>query len=672
MSTALAIPSPSRPFRFTALLWKEWRQQRMVIALVAALPTLLFCVTFPVIPEAMRAGAILIAGAVLCLVPAILGSSAFCNEEDDRSVEFLRCIPTGDLRLFVTKMLPVVSGTMLSALLLVVAMGVICPAVGGTESRGLAQRLSEVRAVEAFPAILGIMSLGILAAPVSTWVRRTLPCIFVTPVVFAALAAVMALISYPYCALYLPRPPWLTAEGGPFELGALKWLIWWPASIGALLILAGSFRFWAWGRLERTFSAKFWRTALFLAVLPTVCVAPLAGRYSYYTYIASPKAFWDRGWADIGSWSWSETPSTGPCALLCRCPEWGVMSRVALINPVTGEWRGLTRSRSAYGFSLSPSEDKVVFTGRGALWQSWQVWQDEMRPFQYCVADLSTNTVRELSELSDESRYMWPMFLGWYDDNTVAFSHRGGVSFINTSDGTARDCQRKGYIYNPRVVASRAVFMVSEDLLEFRPDLDQPKGYSLPSGFTYSADITDAAKDAHRVLLATWPTSEEPAKYGVMDLQGETPAFRRLPADVLPPPSDVLGLAWDGRVVIQWRDSLVLYEPRTDAVSPIPIKTPLQETRWRVYSRLSSSKRFVIVTLDTDALPVKGKESMHYTAVVDLESGKSVELPPESYRATWTRDDKLVALETSWGKDSFWLMERDGSNRRRLFPGLMD
>jgi hypothetical protein len=669
---AISIGMPKSTSMFRALLWKEWRQQRMVVLLIATLPALLFCVTFPFLDEMLRAGASIVAGIALAIVPAVLGSGAFCNEEDDGSAEFLRRLPAGNVRLFITKMTPVVAGTAVSFFLLYAAARLICSNIEHVESRNVLESLGQLQGPGGVVVALGLLSLGTLPALTSTWARRTMPCILVSLLVIAALSGLLWVTSSFYIGYYSSwKGLHRSYPHGMDALSGLRWLVWWPAGIVFVIIGVASPLFWAWSRAGMSLGATFRRSIALLILLPVACMVPVSGRFAYYTYMAGPETFYRNGWVSPDAYSIRDAANNQWLPVRCICPEWKSSDRTGFLNVETGAWRWAMKGRSSWvaGDGVSPSGDRFVVHSQ----ESFRLFRrpDYQRRDNYVVT-LPAGTAESVSTLCPEMPATgFREAAGWSDDHTIVFHTQKSFLFADLTTGTVRECLNPPSVddwLRTRAVTSHGTYAMessrsreNEALVRFAPDLKVAQVFDLPEDSSGGVRLIAMAKNSPKALWQVADPIEHKRHYALMTLNGGEATFTTLPSEVR---WFDIGFVWDDeRLLFNSETAMALYDPADGTRHPILIDELLAGSFRITYTDLSPSRRCALLLLTRTG---DRREKERKYAVVDLETGRSAIVGSDFRQMSWVNDDTLLAFEDD-ARNVFSLVNSDGSGKRPLF-----
>jgi hypothetical protein len=675
---AISINVPRGGSMFRALLWKEWRQQRMMGLLLVSAPVAAYLSTFVPMPDGFRLTVLVadLLGAVA--LPLILGAAVFCAEQDDGTAEYLAQAPTGGLRIFAVKALTALIGALIGgALLLSIGRTVGLVAPGRVEWL-FSDALTRLGRTE-FAMIFGAGALlAILPALISTWFRRTLPCIFASAVAAAGLLWFTVEADAFYRAIY-------AGPEGPSPLGR------WPLICVPAAILLAAPWCWCWARTGRPWSVKLWRGALVAVAIPLFVAAPFTARYACFTFLAGPATLQRWGMAGPVPGIWGAMGNRLP--IYCVCPEWGRGNRIAIMNVDTGryEWVAKWHTAQLAQDPWSPSGDRLLFQIGRPIWPTRASMPPPSRPR---MLELTTGVTRDILSLcpsleSVNSQSGNCSAIGWMNDRTAAFrtSSPYAIGFADVESGTFELCRPRTYfqmwplymnetgVYLSRFAPNSERTLAAQGgrllVSRFAPGLEKSEESIIPFEAQVDAGLIAISSDGRRMI--GWSLAKEPAEYtyflAALEPGPAPVTLIRTGANV----SDkAVGFAWDGRVLLQLEGKLALLDPSDMTTTTVEPPASLDGPRIVRVVEISPSGRFVTMSISRPE-PGAGRGYPTEYAVADLESGKSWALKIDPYPIEslyWLDDDRLIAQRMAWrrgGGREWWIMNRDGSGKRPLF-----
>lgn len=243
-----------------ALLWKEWRQQRWVF-----LP-LLFILPLPFLVLLFTSGDPDSGLAIpyLFVVAVLIGSNAFCAEQDDDTEDFLKSLPVRSSTLFGLKCasaMVMVYVAMVAIVLLFLVASIRMQA----RVRPPAWPTLDSTYSDPVLVVITVATWSLLPAIVSVLARRTVVCIVATAA--AAILMIWWLIWVSQTVVRISRLSGTPAIG--LEIAGSPYLIF-------VLTLASASWFWCWSWRRRPFSSRILRVGLLIVAFVALTGWPLA------------------------------------------------------------------------------------------------------------------------------------------------------------------------------------------------------------------------------------------------------------------------------------------------------------------------------------------------------------------------------------------------------------
>ena len=398
----------SGPFR--ALLWKEWRDQRMIFGVMMVLEMSIIaavCLVWPSAGSHWAATQIVVVS--WCLLSVLLGANTFTGEAGSGRDPFAEGLPVSRDARFWIKML--VSVALLASCMAATYGAALCIPKG----RALAWSLSPLSRFLCPGVFLP------LAAIVSPACR--------TPLMTAALAGVLGLLMCVGAAI---------AEVNYYQIALVgteshqRYVLGIAAVTGALLLLTGWW-VWAHSRFAKVDRRRV-RSALTCvgAGVVLVVIVLLAVGFAQALFLSMEKA-WLRG-----------ASADGRYMLLQRGNE-----RTMLLDTLTSKRSRVTHLRSSHVSSRpwSPSGARFLVT----IGEAWPTPDNALTRFlpaagrttaMVWVVDAATGARTPIPESRRENH---GFIAAWYDDNTVAFPDslspiRRAALFKDLRTGAIRRC----------------------------------------------------------------------------------------------------------------------------------------------------------------------------------------------------------------------------------------
>jgi len=675
----------SRPSALRALAWKEWRQQRWVLLILAPMPVLTFAVLVTLSGFMAHAAAVIL----FFGVPVVLGANAFCAESDEGITEFRDRLPVRERTLFLLK-----AGVALVAVFIVLAALVASMVLSAWAKGDPAKAWSMLR--EPLPMWLAVTWIATLTPAVMTVVaRRTVSCI---------LASVLALASTGVL-LWLLYQDWeflrVLARGRLFILHASATLL-----IGVVLTLILGWRYWSWGRMARPLAGRALRIAVLPLIVLVVILGPPLAHWIYAIFLAPLPRFLkgEDGYHAVAD---GASPDGRWITIYCWWPGWKNTGREALVNAETGDWRWLSRLRAssvhAYGYPHrcgawdSASRRFVLVHHESWLWPfevpspAWWLWGRGRKHLRNDFAIIRPEGGRRESlfalcpELkAAETEYL--LFLGWVRNDVVAFAEtraKGTVWFADLAAGSALRCALGGSAAEyevrsfPRWLMARGVLgaRYSEKagaliVCLFAPDQAEARLVRIPVGekdaflTRVSPDgrwclIAASADGERRTYLASLETGEAVLIYGYRQSDWPTAGDQKTPFRFT-------RFTPDSRCVLRHDNTeLALWDIERRAVTRrvTVAPGPTEAVNGAIFS---PSGRFVLLAITEHEGGVDRPSRTLSWRVADMETGKvrdllSVRRPPGPWpNAGWLGEERLFCHVGS----ELWVMRPDGTERR--------
>jgi hypothetical protein len=664
---AISMSVPRSGSMFTALLWKEWRQQRWLALPLAAAPTALYVAIFcfATVPDGKEV-AVAVSLILTLLTPLIVGASVFCGERDDDTDEFLHRMPSGGLRVFTLKLLSVWAATALTILTLAAAITISnaefrTQLAGGITNRTLRRAVRDLAVV--YPVVL--LTLSMTPALVSAWARRTLPNILLALVSAAAVltAMTMSLSSVDHL------DPGMDAREKTLTI-----LV--AVTLPILLVLIASPLVWIRGRGEPSVRARVKGGILLIALLVASVVAVPLYLFGRVVFLVSPEDHLSGILASpMGRYGVGES----------------LWFRQVLVDAETGRCEWLSRfhvSWTSGGRMWSPSGKRLLWASGGLVRPYYhnspftKVFDENVN---WWMIEVESGRCTDLEDLSPElgkliqKEKFYPY--GWLSEEMLILSSdEGKGAFFELPAGPAKHFDLPGHMYADvcsRHVTADGLVMVehraqsrngterryfrarrfttdhlsSEDLAVPLPALDeQTKPY--PQDVSHDGRWALVAESWKRRKGDFWliPIIAE-------DLAGSAPSS----------PASVKGVQSAGFLgksdvaLIHDEKELILLKPAAESPRRIQVVPAEAEERITVV-RDSPSGRYAFARVE--AAPDAEVVNDDYLVVADLDSGETHRIEiTYAQRFQWLGDDWIVAAN---GRNSL-LISRDGKEVRLLF-----
>ncbi len=674
---------------FAALLWKEWRQQRGVFAALLVLSVVVLAAGWQMSVFCAFAGAALIGCAG---IPVLLGANAFTGEYGTRTSAFLSALPIRPGTVFTAKFLTAVLLCIPTPLLLV-----------GTVA--LLPRSANVFALDQ-PAHALTMALAISisalagAALVGATCRNGIGTVLGT-IVLAGAGYRWHGVLYSVVQRYQMNwpPPWWVRWGHP----ALALAV----AVGlAYCVYRGGGTASAWRRLLRLVGA--------CAVFAIATACPLLFLLARFCLLLAPSDYVESGCGQVHV---HPDPTGKRLAVVCELRS---RSRVAFVDSDTGAWSWFTRYPHSCFYPVtedvwqrlqvglwSPDGRRCLLPGSDAMAMLREPPRILARVIRGPVRDETWMFNADDGGKSEQITHLFPPLpwpQDWLDNSTVFCHGRRGVFFRNLDSGREVFCMGEiaGAAHASHFpVAGKGVFVLRTEkasgagtqramVLRFHPDLSAPEATVLDRAWVGRPSLADVSSDGRWCLVTEsgeklawfrwWLFGvEDGALREVVPPDGVSaePGAGFRPVGFLPDSSSVLftvprGVASHDVATGDWR---IL--PLTDA----PIAGSFDERPGQRHTISPRGDRVMI------ALTPLRKAAPVQVAVVDLATGESrlvwqpgdsfpqMHLPPGGpwpdlaprdlwCTANWAGDEKIVVTTNS----AVWLMNRDGTNKRRLLP----
>ena len=697
MSTGQAIPATEfrRPSPVLALLWKEWRQQRpdfLALALAGPLIVLLGSMSQFIsslhlssladaswVASYFDAAGTLIATAA---APILLGANAFAGERDDHAVHFLRQIPVSSTAVFWGK------------LVVVSVLCSMCAALVFISSCSAGNDVWAVRSAILWMAVgvLAGLSLGATASMVAAAGAG------VTGTTVGAVACgALAIVWRGFTCVFMDK------------VGVPGWSGFLQAGYGLALIVALAWWAWVFRRQCAGVRAKTVALCAGLAFLALAALPPVA--VYCHAVLQAPSAFFTAesgdGPPEAGNdvETCAPSPSGAHVLLECRRTGWVHGTRAALINTGTGSCSWLDRirvSRVKWGRATwSPDGGRYFVDVYGVtLWPIKRlnplcpVLSHRVQTHTDChTLQLSTwlvdaRTGRRTLFSTGVFDRLGPR--GWFDDTTVFVKSENTVLFVDVDTGAVKTCaaelqqgpmglfdppRRKGG-WDWKVVPGVGVFGVRRapdtaatlTVFRFHPERSKAERFTVE----YEPEdwhLLSVSPDGRRLLFVEFRgTSRQRVHHLAALATGTVTELRPPPGLCESPHISRPEFLPDGRTAVSIsRDGAVLlYDTGSGSWSrlcALSSTSSAQPRLWRWIMR-SPNGRYGIAMVITPRLP--GPDPPDFV-VVDLQTGESWQVwHGEEWMTAvrWAGSDSLLVQM----KDGLWIVNRDGSGKRRLLP----
>ncbi len=699
-----------------ALLWKEWRQQRWIFLLLLAMPPIAFFGLLSFSQFAAYGAAPLF----LCAIPIVLGANAFCVEDEDNTATFLGNLPTRSAKLFWVKA-GVVFALVALAWVVLVTMFFVYRG-GDLGKHGFMDMPFVVHllifavlfTVAVLPATISVVARSTIGCVIGTLIALALGFFWIWPLVLRPFRGIgwfahnsgseeqrLAALSFIVLGLALSAGRWLWCWGRVSRrLRAKALRIAAPALVFAAVTggpLAASYAYWTFYAPLSAFISK--QPHIFNSFGPRMRLA-LSAFISKQPHIAGireaggPSA--DGRWVSVVGWY----------------RGWSGVGRSAIIDTETGEWRWLSRFHESWVWRWkrmwSPDGRKLL-----ALISDRWLWPfeaanpgallglgPEQGTFSYFVVDTGTGEAQDIRSLCPDLPERFPQdimpVIGWFSEDVVALWDKQSVIFADISKGSLSRCAVPPNLTSDKIrywrlpITDRSVFgsldapdsqrLKSElHILRFAPELSEAEALVLQIAGTNPAlrEISPdgrwclaEAQRARNMLLGDLSylcsvetgeavllrASAEMEEQGLVDSRFRVHGFR---------PDGMTVLLSDG-------DGLALFGVEDHALRTIPIPAAVVPGRTLGSVKLSPSGRYALVWIESGRDAGAERRARLSSAlpeiyVTDVETGESWsvwKMPPYLGDFDWLGDERLLFRS----RTALWVMNRDGTGKRRLLP----
>lgn len=667
------------PFR--ALIWKEWREQRLIWA---ALLALMFAVevTLRLIPARapVREDLLLVVPFLWGSMATLLGANTFAGDRETDTESFMGALPVSRCFRFWVKI-----GAVAALLWAAQALTALCmPQTDWSRVDNSPPTYFMYYLLVSFS--LGMILLVLTAACVGSWASSTLSAFLQTAVVGPCLLFWMAFVGK---LLYAMLGTWPT--GGAM----LRWSALAVALVLAhAVMLAGAYRLWT--AADDGLSRHVRRAATLLVLFLIVLLAAPAIVYARATVTAPlfPEGY-----------KWIVPSPTGRYALIYSSwPEvyWHLNDRTFLLDTATSRKVRLSRLRESaitvHGGTTftnsrevwSPDCARFVFTtsnqwafpdGCLRCFPPW-VTDDGCKSWWVNAADGEAHYVRSLSGSDLAGQYDF-----WWDDHTLAFHEGDGMVFQDIRTGERRFCadimRARGIwslnSHDARVSATGIWHLSPErNLYCYGPDaaVASVVEVQMPPSVPREAWISleSVSPDGRWAILSTWYTGPDNQAWR----QWVTCSLETgITDDIGPEEGNLLGdnlresFTPDSKTILACgRQGIGLWDMgkrKLEMLYTAPPNSQLLPQR----VALSPSGRYLLVNLrppkwldvmETDVLDVATKRAW---PVWNMKRGNWFAA------VTWLGDDQLLTCEQEPGApmvQSLWVMNRDGTSKRKVLP----
>jgi hypothetical protein len=664
------------PFR--ALVWKEWREQRLIWAALLAL-SFAVEVALRLTPATAPAREVL-----LLLIPflwgsmaTLLGANAFAGDRETDTESFMGALPVSRRFRFWVKI-----GVVAALLWAVQALTALCtPETDWSRAANSQPTYFMYYLLVSFS--LGMILFSLTAACVASWSSSTFSAFLQTAVAGPCLLLWMAFMGK---LLYAMLDTWRIGADAKLRWSALATAL----VLAHAVMLAGAY--WLWTAADGGFFRHVRRAATLLALFLFVLLAAPAIVYARATWAAPvfPEGF-----------KWIAPSPAGRYALINSLwPEgpWHLNDRTVLLDTETARTVRLSRLRESaigvYGGTTftksreiwSPDGARFVFTTSNQ-WAFPYGCLDRFPP--WVTGYLSTSWWVDAAD--GEAHYVrsssgWDAANWWWDDHTLAFHEGTGMVFQDIRTGERRFCADKLSATQMRLLSfpdarasATGIWVPSSwrELYCYRPDatvasvveVQKFPSVLLEAGIYFESVSSDGR-------WATFWTGNQVGQHAWM-ISLKT----GVTGEVLPVGRNLLGgylresFTADSKAILACgRQGIGLWDMGERKLEMLYTAPPNSQLLPEWFA-LSPSGKYLLVNLSSSESGFDAVE----TDVVDIATKRAWpvwNMNRERWFATvmWLGDDQLVAYENERGPDggavenSLWVMNRDGTSKRKVLP----
>ena len=673
----MQIPRRRSPFR--ALIWKEWRQQRLILLLVAGLACALLILSLFIFKRSNAAREDLpgilayMAGAIGIIGIAVLSANAFAGERDDNTDLFLEAIPCSRGRLFRVKL----GFVLFLGLAELIPFGAAVLAYLGRQPDFNTTDVARNWGTDCLFFAVGMLVLATVPALIASFGGSVIATVLASiPIAAACMADIM--LSPVELSRFLP----VASKMGMELIAAFTVIL----MLGTIIAAAGR----AWIRVERSWRRSLRTAVATWALLMAYVILPSAAGSFYVTCVASLGWFLKARSPIITAYPGVISPNGKYMIYSTGYDGWEGRTRAALLDVDSGRSQWMTRFHYSYVIPVqriwSPSGNKLVLDEAGlGLWPSLP--RDKAHfAYSYSVVDARSGEKQDFAEL-------WPvlktlhsgihsmLMIGWYSEDVFAIWDGRDVLFAHVRNHSVQPCIMPRSSphstispYRP-FITDRGIFFddnaelehgqTKHRVLRFAPELSEAEILEMPV-IPGLAMLASVSRDGCQLIINEGRKVQNyysPILYYYANFDQYIVSLRdgiKLTLLATPEPGleRLIPLSWavygflpDGHhVLLLNNEEIALFDLDSHAVRRIPLK---QESEWKISNvELSPLGGFAIV------LMMRGTGGMRWF-VVDLRLGTFWE--PKA-PVSWLGEDRLLLEKGKMPS----VINRDGTGERPL------